>query len=49
VIVNLILLAVFVAVVPWILRHHLKTNPQVIVVAAALIVEFVLSLRQWLR
>jgi hypothetical protein len=49
VIVNLILLAVFVAVVPWILRHNLKANPQVIVVAAALIVEFVLSLRQWLR
>ena len=49
VIVNLVLCAVFVAVVPWILRHNLKTNPQVIVLAAALIVEFVLSLRQWLR
>ena len=49
VIVNLILVAVFVAVVPWILRHDLKTNPQVIVLATALIVEFILSLRQWLR
>jgi hypothetical protein len=49
VLVNLILLAVFVAVVPWILRHDLKANPQVIVLAATLIVEFALSLRQWLR
>jgi hypothetical protein len=49
VIVNLILLAVFVAAVPWTLRHDLKANPQAIVLAAALIVEFVLSLRQWLR
>jgi len=46
---NLLLFAVFVAVVPWLLRHELKENPQVIVVGVTVAVEFVFSLRQCFR
>jgi len=46
---NLLLFAVFVAVVPWLLRHELKENPQVIVVAVTVAAEFVFSLRQCFR
>jgi hypothetical protein len=46
---NLLLFAVFVAVVPWLLRHELKENPQVIVVGIAVAAESVFSLRQCFR
>ena len=46
---NLLLFAVFVAVVPWLLRHELKENPQVIVVGITVAAEFGFSLRQCFR
>jgi hypothetical protein len=46
---NLLLFAVFAAAVPWLLRHELKQNPQVIVLAIAVAAEFVFSLRQCFR
>ena len=46
---NLLLFAVFVAVVPWLLHRELKENPQVIVVAIAVAAELVFSLRQCFR
>ncbi len=46
---NLLLLPVFVAAVPWLLRHQLKQNPQVIVLAIAVAAELGFSLRQCFR
>jgi hypothetical protein len=46
---NLLLLAVFVAAVPWLFRHQLKQNPQVMVLAVAVAAEFGFSLRQCFR
>lgn len=46
---NLLLLTVFVAAVPWLLRHELKQNPQVVVLAIAVAMEFGFSLRQCFR
>ena len=45
---NILLFAVFVIVVPWVLRHELKQNPQVFAVGLAVIVEFVFSLKFFL-
>ena len=49
VIANLMMAGVFVGALPWIVHNDLKANPQVIVAAVAVIIEFLLSLRQWLR
>jgi hypothetical protein len=46
---NLLLFVVFVAAVPWLLRHELKQNPQVIVLAIAVAAEFGFSLNQCFR
>lgn len=46
---NLLLFVVFVAAVPWLLRHELKQNPQIIVLAIAVAGEFGFSLRQCFR
>lgn len=43
---NLLLFVVFVAAVPWLLRHELKQNPQIIVLAVAVAGELGFSLRQ---
>lgn len=46
---NLLLFVVFVAAVPWLLRHEFKQNPQVIVLAIAVAGEFGFSLKQCFR
>jgi hypothetical protein len=46
---NLLLFVVFVAAVPWLLRHALKQNPQIIVLAIAVAAELGFSLRQCFR
>lgn len=46
---NLLLFALFAIAVPWLLRHELKQNPQIIVLAIAVAGEFGFSLRQCFR
>jgi hypothetical protein len=48
-IANALMALVFDGVVPWVLRHDLRDNPQVIVVGLAVFVELVFSVRQWSR
>jgi hypothetical protein len=45
---NFLLFAVFVFVVPWVVRHELKQNPQVIVVAFTIVAELFFSLKLFL-
>ena len=45
---NLLLLVLAILLV-WVLRHHLKQNPQAIVVVTVVVVELLLSARQWSR
>ena len=44
---NLLLGAVFVILVPWLLRHEFKQNPQVIVVGITVAAELAFSLRSF--
>jgi hypothetical protein len=46
---NLLLFAVFVIVVPWVLRHELKQNPQVFAVGLAVAAELFFSLKLFLQ
>ncbi len=46
---NLLLFALFAIAVPWLLRHELKQNPQVVVLAIAVAAEVIFSLRQCFR
>ena len=46
---NVLLFALFVIAVPWLLRHALKQNPQIIVAAIAIAAELGFSLRQCFR
>lgn len=45
---NLLLFALFVIVVPWVLRNNIKQNPQVIVVGIAVVGELLFSIRLFL-
>lgn len=45
---NLLLFAVFVIVVPWALRNHIRQNPQVIAVGVAVAAELFFSLKLFL-
>lgn len=47
-IANLLVFALFVIVVPWVLRNNLRENPQVIVVGVAVVGEFLFSIRRFL-
>ena len=44
-----LLLLVLAMLLAWVLRHHLKQNPQAIVLVAIVVVELLLSARQWSR
>ena len=46
---NLLLFAVFVIALPWLVHRELRQNPQVIVVAIAVVAEFGFSLLQCFR
>jgi hypothetical protein len=45
---NLLLLAL-ATLLAWVLRHDLKQNPQAIVLVAVVVLELLLSARQWSR
>ena len=46
---NLLLFAVFVVVVPWVLRHELKQNPQVFAVGLTVTAELFFSIKLFLQ
>ena len=44
-----LLLLVLATLLGWVLRHDLKQNPQAIVLVAIVVLELLLSVRQWSR